>query len=491
MARQASYDEPDVFALSRDGAGSYVAPPIWGDDEPVVPSCLARDAPPLLPSLDESDIMRHYVRLSQMTFGVDTGMYPLGSCTMKYNPKLGEVLAALSEVTDHHPLDPDHSVQGNLALMWDLSRMLCDVSGMDAITLQPAAGAQAEYLGARIIAAHHSVSGHARTEMLVPDTAHGTNPASSAMAGFHIVELPSGPDGKIDILALEAALSDSTAGLMLTNPNTLGIFESEIERISSLVHEAGGLLYYDGANLNGIMGHARPGDMGFDIVHFNFHKTFSTPHGGGGPGAGAIGVKAALEPYLPVPRIVETGGRFALSCDALRSIGKVRAYHGNFAVMVRAYAYLLANEGLLADVSLKAVRNANYLMHLLRGAYDVPYLAQTPLRKHEFVISCESIKKETGCGALDIAHRLLDYGVHAPTVHFPLIVREALMIEPTETESRDTLEQFAQALIAIKRECYEQPDMVRGAPYNTARSALDLLKATKHPNLSHRHGIST
>jgi glycine dehydrogenase subunit 2 len=368
--------------------------------------------------------------------------------------------------------------------------MLCELSGMDAVTLQPAAGAQAEYLGARIISAYHASNGEQRTEMLVPDTAHGTNPASSAMAGFHIVELPSGADGTIDMAALEAALSERTAGLMLTNPNTLGIFESSIDRIADSVHGAGGLLYYDGANLNGIMGHSRPGDMGFDLVHFNFHKTFSTPHGGGGPGAGALGVKRFLEPFLPVPRIVQEGDAFALSNDAPLSVGKVRAYQGNFGIMVRAYAYLYSNWDVLPEIASKAVLNANYLMHLLKDSFEIPYLAQTPLRKHEFVISCESIKKETGCGAMDIAHRLLDYGFHAPTVQFPLIVREALMVEPTESESRETIEQFAQALIRVKQECYEKPEIVRTAPHQAARSTLDLLEAAKHPRLSHRHGLN-
>lgn len=485
MYRQAAYDD-DLYRRSRPGAAGYV-PPARFEDAPPLPSALSREVPPDLPELSEQDVMRHFLRLSHMNYGVDTGMYPLGSCTMKYNPKLHEVLANVPLLTMHHPEDPPFFVQGTLALMWHLSELLKDLSGTQAVTLQPAAGAQAEYLGVRIIMASHAEAGGGRDEMIVPDTAHGTNPASSAMGGCRVVELPSRDDGRVDVDALAAIVSTRTAGLMLTNPNTLGIFERDIHEIAGIVHDAGGLLYYDGANLNALVGRARPGDMGFDVVHFNFHKTFSTPHGGGGPGAGAIGVTKALEPYLPVPRLVRDGYTFSWSHDAPRSIGQVRAYYGNVGVMVRAYAYLYANHGRMHEISGQAVLNAMYLLHRLKSHFEVPYYDDAPLRMHEFVISCAALKKETGCGAADVARRLLDYGIHAPTVHFPLVVKEALMIEPTETESKGELDAFASALIEIKKECYEDPETVRSAPHVASRRQLDILAAAKRPVLSRMH----
>lgn len=483
MYRQASYIS-DLRDLGRPGKKGYVPSDGFGSPKKL-PSKLARAEGPMLPELSEGDVVRHYVRLSQMNYGIDNGIYPLGSCTMKYNPKICERIAARYSLSPHHPLDPEYSIKGNLEIMGRLSKLLVDISGMDHITLQPAAGAQGEFLGAKIIWKYHSQNGGAnRDEMIVPDTAHGTNPASAAMAGFRIVEVPSGDDGQIDLGALEAAVSDRTAGLMLTNPNTLGIFEAQIGTISEMVHNSGGILYYDGANLNALLGRVRPGDMGFDIVHFNLHKTLSTPHGGGGPGAGAIGVKSFLKDYLPTPLVQGDENGFSFSDRVDAPIRKIRAYHGNFAVMLRAYTYLVSLGSDMRLVSELSVLNSNYLMHRLKDEFEIPFLNATKLRKHEFVVSCENIRKETGVTALDIGRRLLDYGVHAPTVYFPLIVKEALMIEPTETEDRADLEAFADALIAIKKECYEDPDKVIDAPYNTSRRKIDVVKAAREPTLS-------
>ncbi|MHC1604407.1 MAG: aminomethyl-transferring glycine dehydrogenase subunit GcvPB [Candidatus Methanofastidiosia archaeon] len=485
MYRQAKYAQETVFEISKEGRKGYSITHAFGDILSL-PKGIRRIAPPDLPELSEIDVVRHFIKLSQMNYGVDTGFYPLGSCTMKYNPKINEELASHEMVTEFHPLSPKKSVQGNLELMWRLSRMLCEISGTDEITLQPAAGAQAEFLGAKMISFYHKKNDEERDEMVVPDSAHGTNPASSAMAGFRVVEVPSGDDGEMDIGALEAAVSERTAGLMLTNPNTLGIFESKIGKISEIVHDAGGLLYYDGANLNALLGKARPGDMGFDIVHFNLHKTFSTPHGGGGPGAGAIGVKNFLRDFLPVPIVVKDKKGFKLDYGLKHSIGKVRSFYGNFAVLVRAYAYLVSLGSEMSRVADFSVLNSNYLAALLKDHFEIPYYSVNPLRKHEFVVSCEKIKRETGVAAADIARRLLDFGVHAPTAYFPLIVKEALMIEPTETESREELENFANVLIAIKKECYENPEIVRSSPHNTSCKKLDIVKAAREPVLSWR-----
>jgi glycine dehydrogenase subunit 2 len=483
MFHQARNDENNVYELSRSGRRGMAVPAPFGTC-PDIPDALLRENPPALPEMSVREVVRHYVVLSQMNYGIDSGIYPLGSCTMKYNPKLGERLASSEHVTSHHPEEPASFVQGNLAIMYELASMLACISGTDVVTLQPAAGAHAEFLGAKMIDAYHRERGDERDEMLVPDTAHGTNPASSAMAGFKVVEIPSGTDGTVDIEALKAAVGPKTAGLMLTNPNTLGIYEQRIDEIARIVHDAGGLLYYDGANLNALIGQANPGDMGFDIVHFNLHKTFSTPHGGGGPGAGAIGVKAFLRDYLPVPLVVKDGDAYSFTYDVPKTIGKVRQHHGNFAIMVRAYAYLLSLGSDIGDVSYRAVVNSNYLMTLLKDEFEVPFIDETPHRMHEFVVSCEKIRADTSVTALDFARRLLDYGVHAPTVYFPQVVKEALMIEPTETEEPETLEAFAEIMIKVKNECYDDPDMVKGAPYNTARRKLDLYKATKMPVIS-------
>ncbi len=432
-----------------------------------------------IPDLAERDVVKHFVNLSQMNFGVDNGIYPLGSCTMKYNPKVCDDIVSWPSVTDIHPLQDPATIQGALRLMHELERLLAEIGGVDEVTLQPAAGAQGEYTGIQMVRAFHESKGEKRNEVILPDTAHGTNPASAAMVGYDVLDLPS-KDGCVDVEALKAAVSDDTAAFMLTNPNTLGIFEKDVREIAGIVHDAGALLYYDGANLNAIMGKTSPGRMDFDIVHFNLHKTFATPHGGGGPGAGPVGVKKALEEFLPVPRIIKTGETYALDYDRPRSIGKVRAFFGNYAVLVRAYAYIrmLGGKGLVS-VSENAVLNSNYLKELLKGDFEMPY---GDLRKHEFVLSGRPLKAK-GLKTMDFAKRLLDYGFHAPTVYFPLIVDEAIMIEPTETETRETLDSFAEACKAILR---EDPEVLRTAPHNTARRRLNEAKAARDVILSWR-----
>ena len=472
MYRQAKFSEKLVCEKSIAGRIAFSLPEPFG--EPVkIPEHLKRKEL-TLPELSEVDVVRHYTRLSEMNFGVDTGTYPLGSCTMKYNPKVTEELSRL--FSDYHPLQDVSTVQGCLEIMYNLQEYLKLISGTDAVTLQPAAGAGGELTGALIVKAYQKK----RTEMIVPDSAHGTNPASAHMAGFTVVEIPSNTEGTVDIEALESAVSEKTAGLMLTNPNTLGIFEKDILEIADIVHEVGGLLYYDGANLNAIAGVCRPGDMGFDIVHFNLHKTFSTPHGGGGPGAGPVGVKKELRDYLPVP-LVEYNGEYYFDYNLPHTIGKVHGFYGNFQVVVKAYVYTLLMGSHIRKASEIAVLNANYLAQKLKNHYELPYI---PLRKHELVLSCEKIKRETGVKALDIAKRLLDYGIHAPTIYFPLIVPEALMIEPTESESKEDLDTFIDVIIQIKKECYETPELVKEAPHNTAVKRLDEVKAARHPVLT-------
>jgi glycine dehydrogenase subunit 2 len=420
-----------------------------------------------------------------MNYGVDSGFYPLGSCTMKYNPKINELLACSPALGTTHPYQDESTVQGVLEILFKLERWLSEITGTYEVCLQPAAGAHGELLGTLLMRACLKSNGECekRTELIVPDSAHGTNPASAAMAGFNVVVLPSGADGCMDLEALKSAVSNKTAGLMLTNPNTLGIFEKDIEEIAKVVHEAGGLLYYDGANLNPLLGKARPGDMGFDIVHINIHKTFSTPHGGGGPGAGPVGVSKDLADFLPVPQIIYDGKRYHLDYERPRSIGKIRSFYGNIAVLLRAYVYVLSIglEGLkeAAEVS---VLNANYLMKKLNRikGLALPYDTEKP-RKHECVFSAKPLKDDTGVSALNIAKRLLDYGLHAPTVYFPLIVEEALMIEPTETFEKEEIDRFADTMQKICEEAYTQPDAVLKAPHNTTVSRLDEVKAS-HPN---------
>ncbi|MFH0861960.1 MAG: aminomethyl-transferring glycine dehydrogenase subunit GcvPB [Candidatus Altiarchaeota archaeon] len=446
-----------------------------------VPKAMLRDSL-RLPELGEVDVVRHYTNLSRLNFGLDTGFYPLGSCTMKYNPKVNEDVARLDGFSRIHPYQDESDVQGALKVMHGLEKALCEITGMDAFTLQPSAGAHGELAGVMVIRAYFTDRRQERRKILVPDSSHGTNPATAAYCGYEVITIKSKEDGNLDLDDLAANMSEDVAGLMLTNPNTLGLFDRNISRITEIVHAKGGLVYYDGANMNPIMGFARPGDMGYDLVHINLHKTFSTPHGGGGPGSGPVGVVKALAPYLPVPRVVEKGGKYSLSYDAPKSIGKVRAFHGSFGIIVRAYAYVMAlgAEG-LKDASAQAVLNANYLMSLLKGHYDLPF---ERVCMHEFVLSGRKQAYEYGVHTLDIGKRLLDYGFHAPTIYFPLIVEEAIMIEPTETENKATLDGFAEAMIEIADECRTAPDTVKAAPQKTPVKRLDNTLAARHPVLS-------
>ena len=480
MYHQARYDRRVI--MEKDGRTSFELPFAQEASslEDFAPKELVRKELDL-PSLPEREVVKHYVNLSQMNYSIDNGMYPLGSCTMKYNPKYADVLATLPSVQDIHPYQDEETVQGALRILFELERALCEISGMDAVTLHPAAGAHGEFTGMLLAKAYHAKSKEERTEVIVPDSAHGTNPASAAMAGFQVIEIPSGSDGCVDLEALRAAVSEKTAAFMITNPNTLGIFESQIREIAQIVHDAGALLYYDGANLNAVMGWTSPGAMDFDIVHFNLHKTFATPHGGGGPGAGPVGVRERLVPFLPVPRIVERNGHYRLDYDRPDSIGKVRASHGNFAVLVRAYAYILKHGSGLKEVSERAVLNSNYLKHKLQDAYALPF---KELRKHEFVVSAKELKEKKGIRALDVGKRLLDYGFHAPTIYFPSLVDEALMIEPTETETKETLDAFADVMNKIALE--EDPEVVKSAPHNAAVKRVDEVYAAKEAILSWR-----
>lgn len=465
-----------VFEQSRPGRVGYSLPE---SDVPVktLPSQLARKEPARLPEISELQLMRHYTRLSHDNFGVENGFYPLGSCTMKYNPKINEVIARLEGFAHIHPLQPAQTTQGALQLMYELQEDLKVITGMDGVSLQPAAGAHGEWTGLMMVRAYHKQNGETnRTKVLVPDSAHGTNPSSANIAGYDVVSIPTTEAGLVDLDALRAKVGEDTAALMLTNPNTLGLFEKDIVEIADIVHEAGGLLYYDGANLNAIMAKTSPGLMGFDIVHLNLHKTFSTPHGGGGPGAGPVGVKAHIIPFLPVPRIVKEDNGFVLKEDEPLSIGRVKGYYGNFGVLVRAYTYIRTMGPIgLRKVSEGAVLHANYLAKRLQAAYDLPY---DEVCKHEFVLSGKNQKK-LGVRTLDIAKRLLDYGFYAPTVYFPLIVEEAIMIEPTETESKETLDEFVEVMLQIATEAKEHPELVQQAPHHKSVRRLDETRAAR------------
>jgi glycine dehydrogenase subunit 2 len=452
------------------------------DPAEVLPEwALRKDAAPL-PEVSEIDLVRHYTNLSKRNHGVDVGFYPLGSCTMKYNPKVNEDAAALAGFTNLHPYQPEDLVQGALELMYELGRYLCEIGGMDEATLQPAAGAHGELTGLMIVKAYHESRGDGgkRTKVIVPDSAHGTNPASAAFCGYQVVEVKSDARGGVDLDSLRAVISEEVAALMLTNPSTLGLFDENIVEIAKIVHDAGGLLYYDGANMNAIMGIARPGDMGFDVLHFNLHKTFSTPHGGGGPGSGPVAVKKALAPFLPVPVVAKRDGKFVLDYDRPHSIGKVKAFYGNFNVMVKAYAYIraLGAKG-LREASENAVLNANYLMRRLAPYYHLPYDRHC---KHEFVLSA-AYQLATGVHTADVAKMLLDYGFHAPTVYFPLIVKEAIMVEPTETESKDTLDAFVDAMVEIAQLAEKDPDVLHSAPHKMVVGRLDDVTAARRPVL--------
>lgn len=491
MFKQATWNEQVIFNLGKPGRTGHSLPQTEpeikltiGNVDQLIPENMRRTNPPSLPELSEPEVVRHFTRLSEMNYGVDMGLYPLGSCTMKYNPKINEQLASLPSLNMLHPYQDESTTQGILEILYKLEHWLAEITGASEVSLLPAAGAHGELLGTLLIRAYHKHNGEdeKRTEIIVPDSAHGTNPASAAMAGFNVVVVPSAGDGCIDLKALKAAVSDHTAGLMLTNPNTLGIFEKNIKEIARTIHEVGGLLYYDGANLNPLLGKARPGDMGFDIVHINIHKTFATPHGGGGPGAGPVGVCEKLATFLPRPRIVYRNGCYQLDYDRPDAIAKIRSFYGNVAVLLRAYAYVLSlgREG-LREVAEVSVLNANYMLTKLKTirGLSLPYDNSRP-RKHECVLSASQLKKETGVSALNIAKRLLDYGLHSPTIYFPLIVEEALMIEPTETFEKEELDRFIEAVRSICEEAYVDPEEVLNAPRNTAVSRLDEVRAS-HP----------
>ena len=488
--QQARWAVPLVFELGQSGRKGYSIPRLdekvksrVGNLVDLIPQNLLREKRANLPEISEVEVARHFTALSQMNFGIDNGFYPLGSCTMKYNPKVNDALASRDESRWIHPLQPEETMQGTLEIMYKLSSWLAEITGTSRVSLQPFAGAQGEFTGALIIRAYHKKNGEeSRNEIIIPDSAHGTNPASAAMAGFTVVIVPTEENGCVSIDALNSVVSARTAGLMLTNPNTLGIFENKIIEIARIIHESGGLLYYDGANLNAILGKTRPGDMGFDLVHLNLHKTFSTPHGGGGPGSGPIGVREPLVEFLPVPLIKFDGKRYCLDYDIPHTIGKVGSYYGSTEVLIKAFAYILTmgSEG-LNTVSDIAVLNANYLAQKLlrlRG-FDRPYGKGKPV-KHEFVLSCSRLKSETDVSARDIAKRLLDYGIHPPTIYFPPIVKEALMIEPTETEPFENLDKFAEILTMISTEAYDRKEQIHDAPRRTAVGKIDEIRAS-HP----------
>jgi glycine dehydrogenase subunit 2 len=432
----------------------------------------------ILPEVSEVELVRHYIKLSQRNYGVDNGFYPLGSCTMKYNPKVNEAMAGLDEFAKIHPLQPE--CQGALQLIYELEKKLCEIEGMDAFTLQPAAGAHGEYTGLAIIKKYFYDKKEKRDKIIIPDSSHGTNPATSSMCGFSVIVIDSNENGEVSLDKLEFAMKQrDVAGIMLTNPNTLGLFDRNILKITDIVHKYGGLAYYDGANMNAMMGKCKPGEMGFDVIHLNLHKTFSTPHGGGGPGSGPVGVKRALESYLPNPRVVKKANQYRFENSANNSIGKVKSFYGNFGILVRAFTYItmLGSEG-LKRASENAVLNANYMRIKLQKHFNLPI---NRICMHEFVLSDKGIANNVT--TLDIAKRLLDYGYHSPTIYFPLIIPGALMIEPTETESKATLDQFIDTLIKIKEETEKDPELVKSAPHNTSVGRLDDVQAARNPIL--------
>ncbi|MFN2545074.1 MAG: aminomethyl-transferring glycine dehydrogenase subunit GcvPB [Actinomycetota bacterium] len=473
--------EGTLWELSRPGRRAWSWPKTEDGDGTDVPEEFRRTDPPALPEVAERDLVRHYTRLSQINYGVDTGFYPLGSCSMKYNPKVAETAAAIPGFQRLHPHQPEHTVQGALELMLRLEEALCELTGMARCTFQPPAGASGELTGLLIMRAFHTKNGDARRKIVIPDSAHGTNPASVTLSGYETLQVPSDARGLVDLSALEKLVDEDVAGLMLTNPNTLGLFEEEIQGIARAIHEVGGLLYYDGANLNAIMGKVRPGDMGFDIVHINTHKTFATPHGGGGPGAGPVAVGERLVPFLPAPMVERhDDGTFGFDHDRPDSIGRVHGFFGNFGVLVRAYAYVFIHGGNgLERVAERAVLNANYLAEKVKGAYP---LAFTGRPMHEFVSTAKPLRKH-GVRAMDVAKRVIDLGFHPSTVYFPLVVEEAMMVEPTETESREVLDSFAEALLQAAREAESNPELLHEAPVTAPVRRLDEARAARQLKL--------
>ncbi len=477
-----------IFELSQPGRTGYKLPELDVEEKDnLIPEEFLSNEELDLPEVSEVDVVRHYTNLSTLNFGVDTGMYPLGSCTMKYNPKINEEIVANPKLARLHPKQDDYQVQGALEAMYTLQKSLCEVSGMDYMTLQPAAGAHGEITAITIFKKYHEVNGNSeKNEIIVPDSAHGTNPATAAMAGYKVVEVKSNANGVVDVEDLRKVVNEKTAGLMLTNPNTLGLFETKIKEIAEIVHEAGGLLYYDGANANAILGHARPGDMGFDAIHFNVHKTFSTPHGGGGPGAGPVGVKKFLREYLPKPIVEKDGDKYFLDYSMEHSIGRMKDFQGHFGILMRALTYILTmgNDGLKCASTI-AVLNANYLQAQLKDDYNLPH---DFICKHEFVLGGLKDDCDGQVKTLDVAKRLLDMGFHPPTVYFPLIVHEALMVEPTETEPKQTLDAFVAAMKQIAQEARENKDILLEAPITTVVRRPDETEAAKNLILTFKKG---
>lgn len=480
-----------IFEVSQPGRRAYRLPEIDVEEkkiEDMIPQDFLRVNEAEMPEVSEVDVIRHYTNISNKNYGVDTGFYPLGSCTMKYNPKINEDVASMPGLSALHPYQPEETVQGSLEIMFNLQSALAEIGGMDKTTLQPAAGAQGELTGIMIVKAYHQKNGDFhRTKIIAPDSSHGTNPATVAVAGFEIVEIKSKKDGSVDMDALKEAIDDNLAGLMLTNPSTLGLFETQIKEIADLIHENGGLLYYDGANMNAIMGKTRPGDMGFDIMHYNLHKTFSTPHGGGGPGAGPVCVKEYLAEFLPKPAVIKKDGNYTMDYDRPNSIGKIKGFYGNYGILVRAYTYILTlgRDG-LKFASETAVLNANYMMNQLKKYYKLP---MDQVCKHEFVLGGLDQPALAQVTTLDVAKRLLDFGYHPPTIYFPMIVHEAIMIEPTETESKETLDQFIAAMIRISEEAKEDPNLLKNAPYNTPVRRVNEVLAAKQLILKYKDSL--
>ncbi len=478
------FDEPSIFETGSPGRIAYSLPALDVPEvelETLLPPDELRGPLERFPELTELDVVRHFTRLSQWNFSIDTNFYPLGSCTMKYNPKINEDMARLPGFSQHHPYAPEIFSQGSLQLMHELQGYLEEISGMDAVTLQPAAGAQGELTGLLLIHAWHEAQGKSKRKVLMPDSAHGTNPATSHLAGYDVVQVPSDSEGQVDIQKLESLMDEDTAALMLTNPNTLGMFEKNIVKISEIVHAKGGLVYCDGANLNAVMGICKLGDMGVDVLHFNLHKTFTTPHGGGGPGAGPVGVKKFLVPYLPVPVIQKSDAGFKMNYDRPQSIGKVKSFYGNFGMFVRAHAYILSlgRDGIRRAAE-GAALNANYIRASLKDDYCLPYSSPT---LHECVFS-DKFQLKHGVKTLDVAKALIDRGFHPPTVYFPLIVKGALMIEPTETESKETIDQFIEAMKNIAREAEQNPESLRKAPVLPKVTRVDEARAARNPILA-------